>query len=491
MNKNRYFPLSPEALKKVTWPRRKADSRLGATCIPLLNPRFEIAKTDRIFTVGSCFARNVEEYLQRANLDVISLSLKFPESEMRPRSRPNDLLVKYTPGSIYAEIAGALDNRGGSAPEECFVKTKNGTFFDLYLPTAYPSVTQDRAFERRQQVSNLFSQIADADVFILTLGLVEHWFDKLIGSYIVAPPNKEIFELFPDRFESRQLNFEENSVLVTRTIEIVRAANQNVRIILTTSPVPLGFTFTTQDVIIANSYSKAVLRVISQEMAAKFDFVDYFPSYEMVTMSQPEITWEDDLRHVRDSMIARVMAVFFNTYFDDSAENEEMAVKFAAAQSKLDTGDITAFDDFKSLQTKFGLDKPFLTAFCMSSLVAGNAEEAERISLLISEHYPSAWADIFRARAKILSGLPLEALTYLTRAKAFRATMLHASGWEMEVGRLLGDADIELSGATSAAEAIYNEYASANKKPWIKNRMLMILRRAAKLDTLERLEPYL
>src|SRR3546814_16075656 len=57
-------------------------------------------------------------------------------------------------------------------------------------------------------------------------------------------------------------------------------------------------TFTNMDVFTANTYSKAVLRVAGQMLTARFPFVDYFPSYEMVMNSPRAMTWADDQVHV-------------------------------------------------------------------------------------------------------------------------------------------------------------------------------------------------
>jgi len=424
-------------------------------------------------------------------MDVLSLSLSFPLSEMRPHSRSNDLLVKYTPASICAELEDALCADHMMSPERYILEGEPGSYYDLNLPTMYPGVTYDRAIERRIAVSNLFARITECNVFVLTLGLIEHWFDKELGRYIATDPNKALISRYPDRFEFRQLGYVENSRFVERAVEMVAKANPTVRIILTTSPVPLMQTFTDQDVIIANSYSKSILRTISQEVAQKYSFVDYFPSYEMVTMSPPDVAWDNDLRHVRDSMVGIVMKKFFETYFGDEARVGDISAAYGRAKLKLDRSDLTAIDDFRILEDKLKHDKAFVTSYCQAAITAKLAPEADRISLLLIERFPGAWSDILRARALMLYPDYAGALQHLKRAKEYPNTLYHAGGWEMEIGRLTADVAIELSGACSVVDAICSEFASADKKPWIKKRMLNVLRREERYEELERVKRYL
>jgi tetratricopeptide (TPR) repeat protein len=76
------------------------------------------------------------------------------------------------------------------------------------------------------------------------------------------------------------------------------------RIILTVSPVPLGATFTGSDVAVANCYSKSVLRAAAEAAVAEFDHIEYFPSYESVTLSERALAFAEDQIHVTGPLVA-------------------------------------------------------------------------------------------------------------------------------------------------------------------------------------------
>jgi hypothetical protein len=80
--------------------------------------------------------------------------------------------------------------------------------------------------------------------------------------------------------------------------------------------VPLMATFSTEDVVIANTYSKSLLRTAAQEWAAAHRNVHYFPSYEIVQNSEPAITWEEDLRHVQGKVVQHIMDLFMESFLE-------------------------------------------------------------------------------------------------------------------------------------------------------------------------------
>ncbi len=85
-----------------------------------------------------------------------------------------------------------------------------------------------------------------------------------------------------ERFRFVDYGYEQtlNDMLGVLTM-IRQHCHPEMRFIVTVSPVALGATFKDADVIVANSASKSVLRAVAEELYRRFDFVDYFPSYEI------------------------------------------------------------------------------------------------------------------------------------------------------------------------------------------------------------------
>ena len=82
--------------------------------------------------------------------------------------------------------------------------------------------------------------------------------------------------------------------------------------VMTVSPVPLTGTASGRHVLQATTYSKAVLRAVAGELAQKYDHIDYFPSYEVITNQAARgCFYEENLRSVRREGVEAVMNIFF------------------------------------------------------------------------------------------------------------------------------------------------------------------------------------
>jgi len=75
-------------------------------------------------------------------------------------------------------------------------------------------------------------------------------------------------------------------------------------------------TFSTMDIVVANTWAKSLLRALAQEWAGTHSNVDYFPSYEIVQNSDRASVWEPDLRHVRSAGVQHIMKLFLQKYLE-------------------------------------------------------------------------------------------------------------------------------------------------------------------------------
>lgn len=302
--------------RNATWAR--ARSRLRPDVIPVASSSFEIEPGATVFTIGSCFARNIEEHIARLGYDVPTLAFRVPQTEWR--ARPNGILNKYTPPAIAQELAWTFRHADGAAQltmEDCqgfALRVGEDAFVDSNLGGFVP-VGQARFLERRRQILELFALARSAACVTITLGLIEAWFDLEHGIYIQqAPATRDLLRM-RDRFELHVLDYADVKRHLDLALDLLFAENPSVRVLLTTSPVPLERTFTEDDVIVATCHGKSVLRAAAGQAAQERTNVDYFASYEMVTMSQSSATWGNDLRHVTDARVGFIVSSLVASYF--------------------------------------------------------------------------------------------------------------------------------------------------------------------------------
>jgi hypothetical protein len=144
-------------------------------------------------------------------------------------------------------------------------------------------------------------------VFVMTLGMNEVWYLKA-GNLALARSNHSISGAL---VKKRVLTVEENLYELQRMLDIWRAHNPDLKIIVSTSPVPLSATFRANDyhVIAANCHSKSTLRLVAEAFAERNRDVYYFPAYETVLYGSKN-AWEEDQRHVSNEAVGNVMALF-------------------------------------------------------------------------------------------------------------------------------------------------------------------------------------
>ena len=293
-----------------------AASRLSSGDIVTIgvSPKFKIPAGATIFTIGSCFARNIEEHLVAVGFDVPTARFSLPPEAYTGAVRPNGALNKYNTHSIESEIMFALEGSGAS--DDGLIEY-GGQWFDP-LSTNTRSGPLDMVRGIRRKIADTTSEVRNADAIVITLGLNEVWRDNETGVYLNAMPPHDAIRRAPSRFSIEISDLDSNVATLRRSIEMIRKHSaKDCRFIVTVSPVPMGATLTGMDVIVANTLSKSMLRVCAQTVCDAYDFVDYFPSYEMVMNSPPARTWSDDRLHVRSDVVGVVAKHFLDNYVED------------------------------------------------------------------------------------------------------------------------------------------------------------------------------
>jgi hypothetical protein len=152
-----------------------------------------------------------------------------------------------------------------------------------------------------------------ADHFIFTFGMTEVFLNKRSGKVANQKPGYGSGG-GANETEYHRATFAENFAAISRIVDLITEVKPDARIFMTVSPVPLGWTFSGEDIFAANALSKATLRTVLAEVAAERPNVIYFPSYDAV-ISAGDVAWETDGRHVRRPVVAEITRAFVESYF--------------------------------------------------------------------------------------------------------------------------------------------------------------------------------
>ena len=300
--------------RRARW--RDVVDELNTELWPQVSPSFRLRPGDTVFTIGSCFSRNIEVNLAALGLKVPMLDFRLPPEEFD--GSPNAAINRFHPPAFRQclEWAAAIHDRGGEVTwADCAplaFDLGEDRWFDMDLAPA-AQVSKLRFIERRQHIYEILSSAFRADCLMMTPGMIEAWRDLETGLFTYGPPYDPRM-LRASRWVLEVLSYQRCLDDILAAIDVVRARNPRVNVLITTSPVPLGTTFTGRDVTIANAHSKAVLRAVCDAAVLEREGVDYFPSYEMATLSNPELVWKTDRLHVSQGFIGKIVAHMLDHY---------------------------------------------------------------------------------------------------------------------------------------------------------------------------------
>lgn len=289
--------------------------------------KFQIAKTDRITTAGSCFAQHIARHLRERRFTVLDAEPgpSGISEELRRRFGYGFYSARY--GNVYTarQLRQLFEEAIGEFVPQDAVWEREGRFFDALRPSVEPEGLGSREELRAMREAHLGSVrqlLASTDVLVFTLGLTEGWVHKESGT--VYPTAPGTLAGCYDPSSHAFVNFTHAEVLadMLRVREILRERQPGIRILLTVSPVPLTATATNDHVLVASTYSKSVLRGVAGELASDLDDIDYFPSYEIICGIQARSMFFDgNLRTVVDAGVEVVMKSFFGEHDPDHMES--------------------------------------------------------------------------------------------------------------------------------------------------------------------------
>ena len=284
---------------------------------PKVDPKFTLRRDDKFYAIGSCFARGIESSLTGHKIIVESAAPEF--AELQPANKELSGLGftnKYNTYSILNELRWALDP-DAVFPQESIVQVTKTTWYDPHTNPSLALADLAETLERRAMMQAVTKRIKHCRAVIVTLGLAEVWRDVKADVFINRTPIPSLFKTQPGRYEFHLTSFAENWANLEAIYALLtQYGHSDVRIVVTVSPVPLMNTFSTMDIVVANTWAKSLLRAVAQEWAAAHPNVDYFPSYEIVQSSDRAAVWERDLRHVKGAGAHHIMELFLRNYIE-------------------------------------------------------------------------------------------------------------------------------------------------------------------------------
>lgn len=262
----------------------------------------------RITAFGSCFAAHISNWLAARHYNILTKD-----------EGSNAYVVTCGEGMVNSFVI-----------RQQFEWAFEGKRFDEKLWHGYKAEEFGYDEDIRRQTLEIF---AKTDLFVLTFGLSEVWYDEQTGGVFWRSIPQDKYD--PARHKFRVTTVEENKDNIRAIYRLIRKHRPNARIIMTLSPVPLVATFRPESCISANSVSKAVLRVALDEMMRELGdegYLHYWPSYEIIT-DVFHMPFKQDRRHLPRAVLDFVMLLFEQVWCETKPSEAEMLRHWVAALS--------------------------------------------------------------------------------------------------------------------------------------------------------------
>lgn len=320
-----YLRDTPEKARVIQWPNNPS-SRINdpSSYVDIFQDQFYrtpnrfLTRDTPIGSLGSCFALRIAHQLQTWGYNYVVEEDDLPEDF--PLDRLSETSYRMGPartGTLWnlPSMRQVIERGFGEYKCQKLVITNDkNQLLDPFRTISAPLDETDYERDYVTHTAALRRALEKCDVMVLTLGLTEAWKFAHSDAYISVSP----WKIDPLLLRQVQLSVSDNVAELERILAVYKKYKPNIKLIISVSPVPLNKTFSQRDhVVVANSYSKSVLRVAAQEFTEKHsDCCFYFPSYEAV-MYGTKTPWESDMRHVSPEAIGRVMSLFQKFFLAD------------------------------------------------------------------------------------------------------------------------------------------------------------------------------
>lgn len=324
-------------IKNTDRPNNKWEVLYDKRVLTVRNNR-KFTLTQGFFTMGSCFAEEIRKALTARNVKCYPeyRKIQIDSSRMKIDTLPQrEHMNYYNTFSIRQEIERAAglwiqDKRdiwelhGRDIQNDALVAGEGSVFQDPYRRLVFGR-TADDLWEALSQINVVIKEgLTTAEACVITLGMTEVFKKKNNGLVCNQVP------IYGGGAGMRETyfhasTFDENMTNMRTSLRLLKQLNPKVQVVLTVSPVPLHRSFNEHDIFVNNMESKCTLRAVAAQICREFDWVHYFPSFEIVWGIGASAYMDKDLLHVKEEVVRNIMDLFLVSHCEMAQETPAVA----------------------------------------------------------------------------------------------------------------------------------------------------------------------
>ncbi|MFT4600384.1 MAG: hypothetical protein ACI857_000558 [Arenicella sp.] len=238
-------------------------------------------------SVGSCFADNIAASLQNDGFNI----------------EGNPLGILYDPISIRNAVKVEFDRSPASGVS--FVKSAG--LVDLNFHSSITAATEEElAEEILSRKMKFWAGVQKGNIIFVTFGTA--WVYKHIKSNTYVA---NCHKLPAEDFVKELLDGQDEYIKWMSELSAWQRVNPKIKVVFTVSPVRHS-----KNGLHENNVSKGILHLLVDKLVKKFDFVHYFPAYEIVLDELRDYRYfKEDLVHPSQLAVDYVYEKFEESYF--------------------------------------------------------------------------------------------------------------------------------------------------------------------------------
>jgi GSCFA family len=260
------------------------------TKVEIPNSPIKIGYNDKILSLGSCFAQNIGSKLVESCFDI----------------DVNPFGVLYNPLSIWNAIT-ILNNKVLFSDKD--LNFNNGLWFSYLHSTHFSDCNQEKCLEKiNLRLIHATEQLSKANFILITFGTA--WIYELASTGEVV---SNCHKLNASYFTRRRLSVDEITTSFAHLIDSLHKQHPGLQFILSVSPIRHF-----KDGAFENNLSKSTLLLSIDNLRSQFDFVHYFPAYEIqMDQLRDYRFYASDMIHPSEQAIQYIWEKFSATYFEE------------------------------------------------------------------------------------------------------------------------------------------------------------------------------
>lgn len=259
------------------------------TSVPKLPFPFRINHQSKVLCMGSCFAEHIGQKLEQSKFSTFL----------------NPFGIAYNPHSIAEQLHLLVENKQFRAED---LIRHNDLWHSFQHHSRFSGIEQAEVLTRiNQHVQEGHHFLKKTNVLTITLG-TSYVFSLKKSGQIVTNCHK----LPAQSFDRKRLALEDMISGMASVFQTLKSNNPELNILVTVSPVRH-----IRDGLIENQRSKALLLLACEQWSKTFDFVHYFPAYEiMMDELRGYRFYEKDMLHPSTVAIDYIWQYFSDIFFD-------------------------------------------------------------------------------------------------------------------------------------------------------------------------------